>query len=312
MRRDRVTRLVESAWFSNAVLGIIIVNAVILGWATYGDSALPYLLVAERVFIGVFVIEMTLKLYAWRGRFFRDPWNWFDFLVVLISLIPATGPFAVLRILRVLRVFRVITAVPQMRLIITALFKSVPGMGTVIGLLLVAVYASAIIAQQLFGEDVPEFFGDLGASLYTMFLLLTTENWPDVSEAVLEDHPMGWVFFVTYIVLTAFIMLNLVIGVIVTTMEREFNAERWVEDQALEAVQHEAVMARLEQLGAQVERLDRMLREQRGDGGTGPLSTDTDPGSGSGPEAGSEAGPVGGAPIEAGSEAVGNGHRPQG
>lgn len=262
MRRDQVTQVVESRWFSNTMLLVILVNAVILGWATYGGSALPYLLIAERFIIGIFVIEMALKLYAWRWSFFRESWNWFDLFVVAISLVPAVGPFAVLRILRVLRVFRVITAVPQMRQIITALFKAVPGMGTVIGLLLVVIYASAIIGQQLFGEDVPEFFGNLGTSLYTMFLLMTTENWPDVSEAVLEHHPLGWTFFVLYIVLTAFIMLNLVIGVIVTALEQEVSESRWVEDQELEEVQHQAVMKRLAELGQQVERLDALLRER--------------------------------------------------
>ncbi|MBE1459943.1 voltage-gated sodium channel [Nocardiopsis terrae] len=217
---------------------------------------------AERVVVGLFVVEMALKLYAWRGDFWKGAWNWFDFAVVAISLVPATGPFAVLRVLRVLRILRVITAVPQMRQIIGALFKSVPGMGTVIGLLLIVVYASAILAQQLFGEDVPEYFGDLGTSLYTMFLLMTTENWPDVSEAVLEQHPYGWLFFVLYIVLTAFIILNLVIGVIVTSMEREFNEGRWEEDQELELVQHHAVMEHLVRLSDQVRRLEDRLRAQ--------------------------------------------------
>lgn len=270
LRHDQVTKIVESRWFSNAMFMVILVNAVILGWATYGSSVLPYLMIAERVIIGVFVIEMALKLYAWRSGFWKDSWNWFDFGVVVISLVPAAGPFAVLRVLRVLRILRLITAVPQMRQIIGALFKAVPGMGTVIGLLLIVIYVSAILGQQLFGETVPEFFGDLGTTLYTMFLLMTTENWPDVSDAVLEHHPYGWIFFVLYIVLTAFIMLNLVIGVIVTAMEQEFSAGRWEEDQELELVQHKAVMDRLAELGAQVERLEGMLGPQGRDPHAGP------------------------------------------
>ena len=262
LRREQVTQIVESRWFSNVMLAVILANAVILGWATYGGSALPYLEAVEQFVIGLFVVEMILKLYAWRGGFWRDGWNWFDFGVVVISLIPASGPFAVLRILRVLRVLRAITAVPQMRQIIGALFKAVPGMGTVIGLLLIVVYTSAILAQQMFGESVPEFFGNLGTSLYTMFLLMTTENWPDVSDEVLAHHPYGWVFFVVYIVLTAFIILNLVIGVIVTSMEQEFGKGRWEEDQQLELVQHNAVMDRLAELSEQVRRLEGRLREE--------------------------------------------------
>ncbi|WP_184372965.1 ion transporter [Nocardiopsis metallicus] len=262
MWRDQVTRFVESRGFSNTMLSVILVNAVILGWATYGGSALPYLEVAESLIVGLFVIEMFLKLYAWRGGFWRDGWNWFDFIVVVISLIPATGPFAVLRILRVLRVLRAITAVPQMRQIIGALFKAVPGMGTVIGLLLIVVYASAVLSQQMFGESVPEFFGDLGTTLYTMFQLMTTEDWPEVSEAVAEHHPYGWIFFVLYMVLTAFIILNLVIGVIVTSMEQEFGKGRWEEDQRLELVQHNAVIERLTELSEQVARLQNQLGQE--------------------------------------------------
>ena len=265
MRREQVAQWVESRWFSNTVLAVILVNALVLGAATYDNAALPYLLVAERVFVVVFVVEMTLKFYAWRWSFFRDGWNWFDLFVVIVSLVPATGPLGVLRVLRLLRVLRVITAVPQMRMIIGALFKSAPGMGTVIGLLLVIIYTSAILAQEMFGENVPEFFGDLGTTLYTLFLLMTTEDWPDVSDAVLAHHPMGWVFFVTYIVLTAFIVLNLVIGVIVTSMEQEVDDHRWAEDQELEAVQHEAVMRRLAELGAQVERLNQKVQRLGGD-----------------------------------------------
>ncbi|MEU2971169.1 ion transporter [Nocardiopsis alba] len=282
MRRDQITQIVESRWFSNVMFMVILVNAVILGWSTYGGSALPYLLGIERITIGLFVVEMALKLYAWRGRFWKDYWNWFDFIVVVISLVPATGPFSVLRILRVLRVFRMITAVPQMRQIIGALFKAVPGMGTVIGLLLIFIYASAILAHQLFAETVPEYFGNLGTTLYTMFQLITTEDWPDVSDAVLEQHPYAWIFFVLYIVLTAFVLLNLVIGVIVTSMEQEFNAGRWEEDQELELIQHKEVLKRIAELGSQVERLEGLLRQER-TGGSEELATTSVPG-GSGPD----------------------------
>ncbi|OLT27004.1 ion transport family protein [Nocardiopsis sp. CNR-923] len=256
--------MVESRWFGNLMLLLILANAVVLGWATYGGFALPYLLLVERVFIGVFVIELALKVYAWRGQYFRRAWNWFDFLVVVVSVIPATGPFSVLRVLRVLRILRIISAVPQMRMIITALFRSAPGMGTVIGLLLVIIYSAAVLGHQLFGENVPEYFGDLGTTLYTLFLVMTTENWPDVADAVAAHHPMGWMFFVLYIVLTTFIILNLVIGVIVTSMEQEVDRSMWAEDQELEEIQHQAVMDRLAELSQQVERLERLVREREG------------------------------------------------
>lgn len=265
----QVDRMVGSRWFTNTMLAVILVNAVILGATTYQNAALPYLVVAERIIIAVFVVEMLLKLYAWRGSFFQNGWNWFDLLVVAASLIPAGGPFAVLRVLRVLRIVRIITAVPQMRQVISALFKSAPGMGTAIGLLLVTLYTFAILGQQLFGETVPEFFGDLGTTLYTLFMVMTTEDWPDVSDAVLAQHPMAWIFFVVFIVLTAFIILNLVIGVIVASMEREVNDDRWREDQAMEEVQHQSVMGHLTELNQQVEHLTRLVQAQGGDPGGG-------------------------------------------
>ncbi|WP_338036335.1 ion transporter [Nocardiopsis kunsanensis] len=260
----------STRWFSNILLAVILANAVILGAATYQNEALPYLIIAERIIIAIFVVEMVLKLYAWRWSFFKGGWNWFDLFVVVISVIPATGPFAVLRVLRVLRILRIITAVPQMRQIVSALFKSAPGMGTVIGLMLVTIYTFAILAQQLFGETVPEFFGDLGTTLYTLFMVMTTEDWPDVSDAVLEHHPMGWIFFVVYMVLTAYIVLNLAIGVIVAAMEREVNDDRWKEDQVLEEEQHQSVMDRLTELTQQVEHLSRIVQTRSGDpsGGT--------------------------------------------
>ncbi|GHD37586.1 hypothetical protein GCM10007147_45720 [Nocardiopsis kunsanensis] len=279
----RADRMVSTRWFNNTLLSVILVNAVILGAATYQNAALPYLIIAERVIVAVFVVEMVLKLYAWRWSFFRGGWNWFDLFVVVISLIPATGPFAVLRVLRILRILRIITAVPQMRQIVSALFKSAPGMGTVIGLMLVTIYTFAVFAQQLFGETVPEFFGDLGTTLYTLFMVMTTENWPDVSDAVLAHHPMAWLFFVVYMVLTAYIVLNLVIGVIVAAMEREVNEERWVEDQALEEVQHQSVMDRLTELTQQVEHLSRIVQAQGGNPGGGVHADGRGPGGSGGP-----------------------------
>lgn len=293
----QVDRMVSTRWFSNTLLTVILVNAAILGAATYQNDALPYLIIAERIIVAVFVVEMALKLYAWRWSFFKDGWNWFDLFVVVISLIPATGPFAVLRVLRVLRIVRIITAVPQMRQIVSALFKSAPGMGTVIGLMLVTIYTFAILAQQLFGETVPEFFGDLGTTLYTLFMVMTTENWPDVSDAVLAHHPMAWIFFVVYMVLTAYIVLNLVIGVIVASMEREVNDDRWKEDQVLEEEQHQSVMNRLTELTQQVEHLTRLVQAQGGDPGGGVHPDGRGPGGPGGPGEG---------PVDGGDEGPGD------
>ncbi|QBI55852.1 ion transporter [Streptomonospora litoralis] len=268
--RDRARRIVGSRWFQAVIIGLILCNAVALGMETYVDDTLAgavhLLYAAEVVFVTVFAAELLLKVFAYGRAFFRDPWNWFDMLVVGIALVPASSAFSVLRMLRILRILRLISVLPQMRTIVTALFRSVPGMGTVIGLLLIIVYTAAVLGERLFHDVDPEHFGDLGTTLYTMFVLLTTEDWPEVAQPVMERQPMAWVFFVGYIVLTAFIMLNLVIGVIVTALEQEVNAERWQEDQELELEQHRSVMRRLEELTEQVSRLSEQVRELGGGG----------------------------------------------
>ncbi|MUL42322.1 ion transporter [Streptomonospora sp. PA3] len=256
--------VVGTRWFQTAIVGLILLNAGTLGLETYVDGPLAgaagLLYAAEVCFVTAFAAELALKVAAYGRGFFRDPWNWFDMVVVGIAVVPASSGFSVLRMLRILRILRLVSVVPQMRTIVTALFRSVPGMGTVIGLLLIIVYTAAVLGERLFHDIDPEHFGDLGTTLYTMFVLLTTEDWPEVAQPVMEGHPMASLFFIGYIVLTAFIMLNLVIGVIVTALEQEVNAERWQEDQELELVQHQSVMRRLEELTEQVSRLSEQVR----------------------------------------------------
>ncbi|WP_017627050.1 ion transporter [Nocardiopsis chromatogenes] len=264
--RGRAVEIVDAGWFRNTVIVLILLNAVTLGLETYEGLLRAwgaYFRFAETAFVGLFAAELLVKIYARGPRFFRDPWNWFDLFVVGIALVPASAGFSVLRLLRILRILRLVSVVPQMRQIVSALFRAVPGMGTVIGLLLIIVYTSAVLGEKLFGDAAPEYFGDLGTSLFTLFMVMTTENWPDVAEAVMAAHPAAWMFFVGYLVATTFIILNLVIGVIVTALEQEVNAERWREDQELELEQHDAVMTRLDALTEQV----ALLRAQVGDGG---------------------------------------------
>lgn len=271
--RQRVARLVDSSWFQRTVIAVILLNSAALGLETYEEQFADYavyFMLAERLFVTLFVVELLLKMYARGVAFFRDPWNWFDVVVVGIALIPTAEGFSVLRLLRILRLLRLITVVPHMRQVVAALFRSVPGLGTVIGLLLIVVYTAAVLAEKLFSGIAPEYFGDLGTTIFTLFTVLTTENWPDVATAVMSEAPMAWIFFVLYIVVTAFIVLNLVIGVIVTSMEQEVSAQRWEEDQELELVQHKAVMGQLSALTEQVTRLSKQV--QALDGASGQAS----------------------------------------
>ncbi|GAA3723912.1 voltage-gated sodium channel [Spinactinospora alkalitolerans] len=261
--RAGVARIVDAQWFGNIVIAVIVLNGISLGMETYEDAfagMTGYFRMAEHAFVAFFVIELALKVYARGWTFFRDPWNWFDLIVVGVALIPASEGFSVLRLLRILRLLRLISVIPHMREIVSALFRSVPGLGTVIGLLFVIMYTSAVLGEKLFEDVSPEYFGDLGTTLYTLFMLLTTENWPDISDSVTGSQPMAWIFFVVYIVVSAFIVLNLVIAVIITSLEQEVSKERWAEDQELELEQHNAVMAQLGTLTEQVARLSEQVR----------------------------------------------------
>ncbi|PSK98388.1 voltage-gated sodium channel [Murinocardiopsis flavida] len=261
--RGRAVAVVDSGWFQNTVIAAIVLNGISLGLETYEDVFGPYTAyfgIADRVFVTLFVTELLVKVYARGWAFFRDPWNWFDLFVVGVAVVPATDGFSVLRLLRILRLLRLISVIPQMREIVSALFRSVPGLSTVIGLLFVIMYTSAVLGEKLFEDISPHYFGDLGTTLYTLFMLLTTENWPDISDSVIEEAPYAWVFFVVFIVVSAFIVLNLILGVIVTSMEQEVNAERWEEDQELELAQHESVMAQLGALTEEVARLSAQMR----------------------------------------------------
>ncbi len=225
----RLDRFVASAGFRNTITALILINAAILGLLTYDlpagvVSALDW---ADRAIIAVFVVEIALKLIVQRQKFFRSGWNWFDFSVVALSLIPDAGAFTVLRALRVLRLFRLFSVVPEMRRVVEALGKAIPGMGAIMLVLTVIFYVGAVMGSKLFAGTHPQFFENLGASAFTLFQVMTLESWSmGVARPVIAEHPFAWIFFVGFIVLTSFAVLNLFIAVIVDSMQsKHFDAE---------------------------------------------------------------------------------------
>jgi voltage-gated sodium channel len=244
--RDRVRALVDNARFQQFIIWVIVVNAITLGLETSTTVTREFgaeLHVADRAMLAIFVVELSLRLYAHGWRFFRDSWNVFDFLIVGISLIPATGPFSVLRALRVLRVLRLISAVPAMRRVVSGLLAAVPGMASIGALLGLIIYVAAVMATKLFGHISPHYFGDLGTTLFTLFQTMTGEAWPDIAREVMAAAPLAWIFFVIYILISSFAVLNLFIAVIVSGMEKS------VTDDLVEAEeQHAADQAASDQL----------------------------------------------------------------
>ncbi|GGD46940.1 hypothetical protein GCM10011358_33350 [Sinisalibacter lacisalsi] len=225
----RVQALLESARFQNAIIVLIMVNAITLGLETSPAVMAvigPQLLVFDKIVLGVFALEIFAKLIVYRSRFHRDPWNLFDFAVVSIALMPATGPLSVLRALRILRVLRLVSAVPSMRRVVMALLASIPGISSIVGLLLLVFYVFAVMATKLFGAAFPEFFGSIGASFYSLFQIMTLESWSmGIVRPVMEVFPLAWLYFVPFILVTSFTVLNLFIGIVVDAMQRQHAAE---------------------------------------------------------------------------------------
>ena len=226
--RDRARALVEHKRFQRFIIWMIVLNAITLGLETSPtvmDHVGGVLHAADRVILAIFVVELVCRLYAYGWRFFTDSWNVFDFIIVGISLLPASGPLAVLRSLRILRVLRLISAVPAMRRVVAGLLAAVPGMASIGALLGLIIYVAAVMATKLFGGISPEYFGDLGTTLFTLFQTMTGEAWPDIAREVMAQAPLAWIFFVVYILISSFAVLNLFIAVIVNGMEQEVTNE---------------------------------------------------------------------------------------
>ncbi|MEV4457082.1 ion transporter [Microbispora sp. NPDC049633] len=269
--RERLRVIVDSPVFHRAVIAVIALNGIALGLETSNELADRHgttFLVIDRVILAVFVVEIVLRIVVHGKAFFRDPWSWFDLVIVGMALVPASESVSILRLFRFLRVLRLISVVPGMRRVVSALFAALPGLASAVVLLLLSLYTASVIGEQLFHEAAPQYFGDLGRSLFTMFTVLTVENWPQVAEDVMAKEPLAWIFFATFIVITAFFVLNLLIGVIVSAMEAEVNAQRWKEDQELELEQHIVVMNEIRALSEKVDRLAAALPASAGDSPT--------------------------------------------
>ncbi|WP_246090680.1 ion transporter [Nonomuraea deserti] len=233
--------------FERAIMAVIVLNAITIGCETssfvMGWIGEP-LHVVDRVVVGVFVLELTARLYAHRGAFFKDPWNWFDAAIVGIALVPASGPASVLRTLRIMRALRLVTAVPSMRRVISALMAAIPGMASILGLLIIIMYVAAVMATQWFGRTAPAYFAEIPTSLFTLFQVMTGEGWPDIAGQIMDAHPWAWVFFVAYILVSSFVVLNLFIAVVVNAMDDESTSvEEQRTDDRLRAITEE--LARL-------------------------------------------------------------------
>lgn len=266
--RSRLREILETPIARNGILVLIIVNAITLGLSTSDAITSSYgsfLFWFDDFVVAVFVFEISLKLIAYSWRFFMNPWNVFDLIIVSISLLPAQEAISALRGLRVIRAMRVLSAVPQMRKVIQALLDALPGMGAVIVLLSIVYYIFAVMATMLYRDDFPQWFGTVGSSLYSLFQIMTLESWSmGIVRPVMEVHPWAWAFFVPFIVLTAFAVLNLFIGLLVNTMQAAVEADQEAEFENLRNLVREETNeldTHILELQAQVIKLGEQLGE---------------------------------------------------
>ena len=220
--REKITALVEHTRFVQFIMLLIMVNGITMGVQTIptlSNGVHDALEIFDRTVIAIFTVEILLRLYAHRWAFFKSGWSLFDFVIVAISLVPASAGFEILRILRVFRLFRLITVVPQMRKIVTALLSTIPGIASIALLMTLIFYVFAIMATNLYGQTFPEWFGSLGTSFYTLFQIMTLESWSmGIVRPIMEVHPQAWAFFVPFIFIVSFIMVNLIIAIVVDAM----------------------------------------------------------------------------------------------
>ncbi|MCV0395935.1 MAG: ion transporter [Rhizobiaceae bacterium] len=253
-------RLIESRRFDMAITVLIVINAITLGLETSREAmetAGPLLIALDRIILSVFVIELAARMAVYRSDFFRDPWRIFDLVVVGLALAPATGNLSVLRALRILRVLRLIGMVPSLRRVVGGLIAALPGMGSIVLLLALVYYVFSVMATKLFGASFPDWFGTIALSAYSLFQIMTLESWSmGIVRPVMEVYPWAWMFFIPFILSTTFTVLNLFIGIIVSAMQEEHDAEASAERQDLKTDQ-EAILAELRELRAEVRALRR-------------------------------------------------------
>lgn len=223
--KARARAVLTDPRFEKAVIALIIVNAITIGLET-SDVVMarfgPLLLIIDQIILAIFTVEVAARIWVFGRSFWKDPWNVFDAFVVGIALLPTTQQYSVLRALRILRALRLISSVPSLRRVVGSLLSAIPSMGSIVLLLTLVNYVAAVMATKLYGDTHEELFGTIGASLFTLFQVMTLEGWAmEVVRPVMEKHPTAWLFFLPYIIIVVFAVLNLFIGIIVDAMQHQ-------------------------------------------------------------------------------------------
>ena len=268
---DFAARLVNATWFEYFIIAVIVLNGILLGLETSDAIDRRYggwLRMGNEAALWVFIVEAALKLLAqWprSWRYFRDGWNIFDFLVIVFALIPATGQFAMIaRLARLLRVVRLISAIRDLRLIVAALVRAIPSVGHVIMLMSIVVYIYAIMGYHLFHELDPARWGNLGLSVLTLFNIITLDGWTEVMNTAMRHYPWAWLYFVSYVVVGTFVVINMFIAIIINSLD---DAKRERPPEIEGPVSREQLMQEVRAARTTLERLERRLEADDGEDG---------------------------------------------
>jgi len=263
----KLKEIVLSQTFQYFITALIIINGILLGLATSKSIMSSYgtfIDVLDKIIIAIFTVEILMRIAVHKLNFFKDPWSLFDFFVVAISLVPASDNLSILRVLRVLRLFRLLTIVPQMKTIIAALLGVIPGIFSVSLVLMLFFYVFAIMATGMFGETFPQWFGTLGESTYTLFQIMTLESWSmGIARPVMEIHPHAWVFFVIYILIVTFVMVNLFIGLIVDAIFTIKEEEKEKHEEETPKVDNLQLHKEIVSLKDEISELKSLLQERK-------------------------------------------------
>lgn len=256
---------VEGQYFQNVITILIVLNAIALGLETNPEIMVQFgkeLHLFDNMVLAIFGIEILIKLMNRRFNFFKRGWNIFDFIIVSIALVPSSGPLEVLRTLRIFRAMRLLSVVPSMRKVIQALFLAIPGIFSVGSIIMLIFYVSSVLTTNFFGAEFDEWFGSIGRSMYSLFQIMTLESWSmGIVRPVMEVYPWSWIFFVIFILITSFAVLNLFIGIIVDAMQQQSIAEKSAITQRPGAMQTETndIHREISALRQEIQELKKLL-----------------------------------------------------
>lgn len=269
IQMDELRAFIETKQFQYTIIVLITINAITIGIETSQNLPESFALILyqlDKYILVIFTIEIMLKIVVYRHRFFMNPWNVFDFLIVAIALVPAAGPLHILRTLRILRTARLIKNVPKLRIIIESLIKSIPSIGWIGVLLFMIFYIFAVIGTDLYQANFPEYFGDMGKTFFTLFQIMTLESWSSgIARPMMLEMPYSYIFFIPFILLATYTTLNVFIAIVVNTMNEINRAEMKEEEERVKDfmhAEHQQMLDFLKVIDQKINKLEEKLTEQ--------------------------------------------------